>query len=192
LLHITDIAWRRINHPEEVLELGQKIKVVVTDFDEERKRISLGMKQLTPNPWVQLPDYITVGAKVKGKIVNIPDYGAFLEIMPGIEGLIHISEMSWSQHLKKVEEVVNIGDEIEAVVLSLDKEEKKMSLGIKQLTQDPWAKEGLEDKYAAGTKHVGIIKNITHFGALVELEEGIDGLLHISDLSWTKKVNHPT
>jgi len=192
LLHITDIAWRRINHPEEVLELGQKIKVVVTDFDEERKRISLGMKQLTPNPWEQLPSYIEIGAKVKGKIVNIADYGAFLEIMPGIEGLIHISEMSWSQHLKKVEEVVHIGDEIEAVVLSLDKEEKKMSLGIKQLTQDPWAKEGLEDKYAVGTKHVGTIKNITHFGALVELEEGIDGLLHISDLSWTKKINHPT
>ena len=192
LLHITDIAWRRINHPDEVLELGQKIRVVVTDFDEERKRISLGMKQLTPNPWEQLPDYIQVGAKAKGKIVNVADYGAFLEIMPGIEGLIHISEMSWSQHLKKVEEVVKIGEEIEAVVLSLDKEEKKMSLGIKQLTQDPWAQDGLEQKYAADSKHVGTVKNITHFGALVELEEGIDGLLHISDLSWTKKINHPT
>jgi small subunit ribosomal protein S1 len=192
LLHITDISWRRINHPEEVLELGQKIRVVVTDFDEERKRISLGMKQLTPNPWGELPEHIQIGAKVKGKIVNIADYGAFLEIMPGIEGLIHISEMSWSQHLKKVDEVVHIGDEIEAIVLSLDKEEKKMSLGIKQLTQDPWAKEGLEEKYAPGIKHTGTIKNITHFGALVELEEGIDGLLHISDLSWTKKVNHPT
>lgn len=192
LLHITDISWRRISHPEEVLELGQKIRVVVTDFDEEKKRISLGMKQLTPNPWGELPDYVQIGAKVKGKIVNIADYGAFLEIVPGIEGLIHISEMSWSQHLKKVEELVHIGDEIEAVVLNLDKDEKKMSLGIKQLTQDPWAKEELPEKYAPGTKHTGTVKNITHFGALVELEEGIDGLLHISDLSWTKKINHPT
>eukprot|EP01132_Coremiostelium_polycephalum_P000761 gene761-943_t len=192
LLHITDIAWRRISHPEEVLELGQKIKVVVTDFDEERKRISLGMKQLTPNPWEQLPSTLTIGAKVKGTIVNIADYGAFLEIMPGIEGLIHISEMSWSQHLKKVEDLFHVGDEVEAIVLSLDKDEKKMSLGTKQLMQDPWAKEGILEKYAANTKHVGTIKSITHFGALVELEEGIDGLLHISDLSWNKKINHPT
>jgi small subunit ribosomal protein S1 len=192
LLHITDIAWKRISHPEEVLELGQKIRVVVTDFDEERKRISLGMKQLTPNPWEQLPDHIQVGAKVKGKIVNMADYGAFLEIVPGVEGLIHISEMSWSQHLKKVEDFLHIGDEVEAVILSLDRDEKKMSLGIKQLTPDPWAQEGLEQKYAAGTKHEGMVKSITHFGALIELEAGIDGLLHISDLSWTKKINHPT
>lgn len=191
LLHITDIAWRRINHPEEVLELGQKIRVVVTDFDEERKRISLGMKQLTPNPWEQLPEYIQVGAKVKGKIVNMADYGAFLEIVPGVEGLIHISEMSWSQQLKKVEDFLHIGDEIEAIVLSLDRDEKKMSLGIKQLTPDPWAQEDLEQRYAAGTKQEGTVKSITHFGALIELEAGIDGLLHISDLSWTKKINHP-
>jgi small subunit ribosomal protein S1 len=191
LLHITDIAWRRINHPEEVLTLGQKIRVVVTDFDEERKRISLGMKQLTHNPWEELPAHLQVGAKVKGKIVNMADYGAFLEIIPGIEGLIHISEMSWSQQLKKVGDFLHIGDEVEAVVLSLDKEEKKMSLGMKQLTPDPWAEEGLEQKYTVGTKHEGVVKNTTHFGALVELQKGIDGLLHISDISWTKKINHP-
>ncbi len=191
LLHITDIAWRRINHPEELLELGQKIKVVVTDFDEEKKRISLGMKQLTPHPWESLPETLQVGAKVKGRIVNVADYGAFLEIMPGVEGLIHISEMSWSQHLKKVQDVLKVGDEVEAIVLSLDRAEKKMSLGIKQLTEDPWAKAGFQEKYAVGTKHTGIVRNIAHYGALVELEEGIDGLLHVSDLSWVRKVSHP-
>jgi small subunit ribosomal protein S1 len=191
LLHITDIAWRRISHPEEVLELGQKVKVVVTDFGEEKKRISLGMKQLTPHPWEELSDTLQVGTKVKGKIVNIADYGAFLEIMPGIEGLIHISEMSWSRHLKKVQDLLKVGDEVEAVVLSLDRDEKKMSLGIKQLTEDPWTKPDLQQKYVVGTKHTGVIRNIAHFGALIELEEGIDGLLHVSDLSWTRKINHP-
>jgi len=192
LLHITDISWQRINHPEEVLQLGQKIKVVVTDFEEERKRISLGMKQLTPNPWETMPESIEVGSKLKGKIVNIADYGAFLEIAPGIEGLIHISEISWSQHVKKVEDVLKLGDETEAVVLSLDRANKKMSLGIKQLTPDPWLQEKLEEKYVAGKKVTGIIKNIAHFGALIELEPGIDGLLHISDISWIKKINHPS
>jgi small subunit ribosomal protein S1 len=191
LLHITDIAWRRISHPEEVLELGQKVKVVVTDFGEEKKRISLGMKQLTPHPWEELSDTLQVGTKVKGKIVNIADYGAFLEIMPGIEGLIHISEMSWSRHLKKVQDLLKVGDEVEAVILSLDRDEKKMSLGIKQLTEDPWTKPDLQQKYVVGTKHTGVIRNIAHFGALIELEEGIDGLLHVSDLSWTRKINHP-
>jgi small subunit ribosomal protein S1 len=191
LLHITDIAWRRISHPEEVLELGQKIQVVVTDFDEEKKRISLGMKQLTPHPWEGLPADLQVGSKVKGKIVNIADYGAFLELMPGVEGLIHISEMSWSQHLKKVQDLLQVGDELEAVILSLDREEKKISLGIKQLAEDPWSREDLKQKYAPGTKHTGIIRNLAHFGALIELEVGIDGLLHVSDLSWTKKINHP-
>ena len=191
LLHITDIAWRRISHPEDVLELGQKVKVVVTDFDEEKKRISLGMKQLTPHPWENLPEELQVGSRVKGKIVNIADYGAFLEIMPGAEGLIHISEMSWSQHLKKVQDLLKVGDEIEAMILSLDRQDKKMSLGIKQLTEDPWAHEGLQQKYAIGTQVTGQVRNLAHFGALVELEEGIDGLLHVSDLSWTKKINHP-
>lgn len=191
LLHITDISWRRINHPGEVLELGQKVKVVVTDFDEDKKRISLGMKQLTPHPWENLPASIQVGSKVKGKIINVVDYGAFLEIIPGVEGLIHISEMLWSQYLKKVPDTLRVGDEIEAIILTINREEKKMSLGIKQLTEDPWTKEELQQKYALGTKHTGIIRNIVHFGALVELEGGIDGLLHVSDLSWTKKINHP-
>ena len=192
LLHITDISWGRIAHPEEVLELGQKVQVVVTDFNEDKKRISLGMKQLTPHPWEALPATIEVGAKVKGKVVNIADYGAFLEIMPGVEGLIHISEMSWSQYSRNIRDLIKVGDEVEAVVLTLDREEKKMSLGIKQLTGDPWARADLLEKYAVGTKHQGIIRNMTHFGGFVELEEGIDGLLHVSDLSWTQKINHPS
>jgi small subunit ribosomal protein S1 len=190
LLHITDISWGRIGHPQEVLELGQRVKVVVTDFNEDRKRISLGMKQLTPHPWEALPTTIEVGAKVSGRVVNIADYGAFLEIMPGVEGLIHISEMSWSQYPRNIRDLIKVGDAVEAVVLTLDREEKKISLGIKQLTSDPWTSTALMEKYAAGTKHQGIVRNMTHFGLFIELEEGIEGLLHVSDLSWTPKVNH--
>lgn len=192
LLHVTDIAWSRIGHPEEVLELGQKVKVVVTDFNEDKKRISLGMKQLTPHPWEALSATIEVGSKVKGKVVNLADYGAFMEIIPGVEGLVHISEMSWSQYPRNIRDLIKIGDEIEAVVLTLDREEKKMSLGIKQLTCDPWTSSDLIGKYSVGTKHQGIVRNMTHFGVFVELEEGIEGLLHVSDLSWTQKVNHPS
>ncbi|MEM7055648.1 MAG: 30S ribosomal protein S1 [Bacteroidota bacterium] len=191
LLHITDIVWHKIKHPEEVLKLGQKVKVVVIDLDEGKKRIALGMKQLTPHPWENLPAFIQIGEKVKGRITKIADYGAFMEIIPGIEGLIHVSEISWSQYSKRVQDVLRVGDEIEAVILTINREERKISLGIKQLTKDPWTKEGLQQKYAVGTKHTGIIRHITHFGALVALEEGIDGLLHISDLSWTRKINHP-
>ena len=192
LLHITDIAWGRIGHPEELLTLGQKVKVVVLGFNEDKKRISLGMKQLTEHPWEALPATVEVGATVKGKVVNIADYGAFLEIIPGVEGLLHISEMSWSQHTRNIRELVKLGDEVEAQVLTLDREEKKMSLGSKQLTRDPWIREGLLAQYAIGTKHQGIIRSITHFGVFVELEEGIEGLVHVSDLSWTQKVNHPS
>jgi len=192
LLHITDISWGRINHPEEVLNLDQKVNVVVLDFDDEKKRISLGMKQLTPHPWDSLSADMQVGSKVKGKIVNVADYGAFLEIMPGVEGLIHVSEMSWSQHLRNPQDFINIGDELEAVVLTLDRDERKMSLGIKQLTEDPWTKQDLLTKYAVGTKHKGIVRNLTNFGLFIELEEGIDGLVHVSDLSWTKKIKHPS
>jgi len=192
LLHITDISWSRIAHPEEVLELGQKVRVVVTDFNEDKKRISLGMKQLMPHPWESLPATVEVGAKVKGKVVNIADYGVFLELSPGVEGLIHISEISWSQHPQNIRETIHIGDEIEAVVLTLDREEKKMSLGIKQLTGDPWTSPNLLQKYAIATVHHGIVRNMTYFGAFIELEEGIDGLLHVSDLSWTQKVGHPS
>jgi len=192
LLHITDISWGRINHPEEVLNLDEKVNVVVLDFDDDKKRISLGMKQLTPHPWDALDKGIEVGSKVKGKIVNVADYGAFLEIMPGVEGLIHVSEMSWSQHLRNPSDFINIGDELEAVVLTLDKEERKMSLGIKQLTEDPWTKQDVLTKYAVGTKHTGIVRNLTNFGLFIELEEGIDGLVHVSDLSWTKKIKHPS
>ena len=192
LLHITDISWGRINHPEEVLDLDQKLNVVVLDFDDDKKRISLGMKQLTPHPWDSLPEDIQVGSKVKGKIVNVADYGAFLEIMPGVEGLIHVSEMSWSQHLRNPSDFIKIGDELEAVVLTLDREDRKMSLGIKQLTEDPWNKENVLTKYAVGTRHTGIVRNLTNFGLFIELEEGIDGLVHVSDLSWTKKIKHPS
>ena len=192
LLHITDISWGRINHPEEVLKLDEKVNVVVLDFDDEKKRISLGMKQLTAHPWDALSEAIEIGSKVKGKIVNVADYGAFLEIMPGVEGLIHVSEMSWSQHLRNPSDFINIGDELEAVVLTLDREERKMSLGIKQLTEDPWTKQDVLTKYAVGTKHTGVVRNLTNFGLFIELEEGIDGLVHVSDLSWTKKIKHPS
>ncbi len=192
LLHITDISWGRINHPEEVLNLDQKVNVVVLDFDDDKKRISLGMKQLTKHPWDSLPEDIQVGSRVKGKIVNVADYGAFLEIMPGVEGLIHVSEMSWSQHLRNPSDFIKIGDELEAEVLTLDREERKMSLGIKQLTKDPWTKQDILTKYAVGTKHKGIVRNLTNFGLFIELEEGIDGLVHVSDLSWTKKIKHPS
>lgn len=192
LLHITDISWGRINHPEEVLNLDEKINVVVLDFDDDKKRISLGMKQLTPHPWDSLDAKIEIGSKVKGKIVNVADYGAFLEIIPGVEGLIHVSEMSWSQHLRNPQDFINVGDELEAVVLTIDREERKMSLGIKQLTEDPWTKQDLLTKYAVGTQHKGIVRNLTNFGLFIELEEGIDGLVHVSDLSWTKKIKHPS
>jgi small subunit ribosomal protein S1 len=192
LLHITDISWGRINHPEEVLHLDQKVNVVVLDFDDEKKRISLGMKQLTSHPWDSLAADIQVGSKVKGKIVNVADYGAFLEILPGVEGLIHVSEMSWSQHLRNPQDFINVGDELEAVVLTLDRDERKMSLGIKQLTEDPWTKQDVLTKYAVGTKHKGVVRNLTNFGLFIELEEGIDGLVHVSDLSWTKKIKHPS
>ncbi|HTI61095.1 30S ribosomal protein S1 [Mucilaginibacter sp.] len=189
LLHITDISWGRIEHPREVLALDQKINVVVLDFDDEKKRIALGLKQLTPHPWQSLDENIQVGSKVKGKIVTVADYGAFLEIIPGVEGLIHVSEMSWSQNLRNPQEFLKVGDEVEAQVLTLDRDERKMSLGIKQLTPDPW--QNAADKYAVGTKHIATVKNMTNFGVFVELEDGIDGLIHISDLSWSKKVNHP-
>lgn len=189
LLHITDISWGRIEHPREVLSLDQKINVVVLDFDDEKKRIALGLKQLTSHPWQNLDDTIVVGSKVKGRIVTVADYGAFLEIIPGVEGLIHVSEMSWSQNLRNPQEFLKVGDEVEAQVLTLDREERKMSLGIKQLTPDPW--QNAADRYAVGTQHIATVKNMTNFGVFVELEDGIDGLIHISDLSWSKKVNHP-
>ncbi len=189
LLHITDISWGRIEHPEEVLKLDEKINVVVLDFDDEKKRIALGLKQLTPHPWESLDTKIEIGSKVKGKIVTVADYGAFLEIIPGVEGLIHVSEMSWSQHLRSPQEFMKVSDEMEAVILTLDREERKMSLGIKQLTPDPWV--GVADRYPVGSKQNAVVKNMTNFGVFVEIEEGIDGLIHISDLSWSKKVNHP-
>ncbi|WP_299353990.1 30S ribosomal protein S1 [Mucilaginibacter sp.] len=189
LLHITDISWGRIEHPREVLALDQKINVVVLDFDDEKKRIALGLKQLTPHPWQSLDEGIQIGSKVKGRIVTVADYGAFLEIIPGVEGLIHVSEMSWSQNLRNPQEFLKVSDEIEAQVLTLDREERKMSLGIKQLTPDPW--QNAAERYSVGTQHVATVKNMTNFGVFVELEDGIDGLIHISDLSWSKKVNHP-
>ncbi len=192
LLHITDISWGRINHPEEVLNLDDTVKIVVLDFDEDKKRISLGMKQLTEHPWDSLAKELEVGSKVKGKIVNVADYGAFLELQPGVEGLIHVSEMSWSQHLRNPQDFINIGDELEAVVLTLDRDDRKMSLGIKQLTEDPWTKQNVLTKYAVSTTHKGIVRNLTNFGLFIELEEGIDGLVHVSDLSWTKKIKHPS
>jgi small subunit ribosomal protein S1 len=192
LLHITDISWGRINHPEEVLKLDEKVNVAVLDFDDNKQRISLGMKQLTDHPWDSLESTIDVGSKVKGKIVNVADYGAFLEIIPGVEGLIHVSEMSWSQHLRNPSDFINVGDEIEAVVLTIDREERKMSVGIKQLTEDPWTKQDVLTKYAVGTDHKGTVRNLTNFGLFIELEEGIDGLVHVSDLSWTKKIKHPS
>jgi len=189
LLHITDISWGRIEHPKEVLSLDEKINVVVLDFDDEKKRIALGLKQLTPHPWESLDPNLTVGSKVKGKIVTVADYGAFLEITPGVEGLIHVSEMSWSQNLRSPQEFLKVGDEVEAEVLTLDRDERKMSLGIKQLTPDPW--KNIAERYPIGSKHKAVVKNMTNFGVFVEIEEGIDGLIHISDLSWSKKINHP-
>jgi len=192
LLHITDISWGRINHPEEVLQLDQKVQIVVLDFDDDKKRISLGMKQLTAHPWDSLAASLEVGSRVKGKIVNVADYGAFLELAAGVEGLIHVSEMSWSQHLRNPADFVKVSDEVEAVVLTLDKDDRKMSLGIKQLTEDPWTKADMNTKYAVGSKHKGVVRNLTNFGLFLELEEGIDGLVHVSDLSWTKKIKHPS
>jgi small subunit ribosomal protein S1 len=189
LLHITDISWGRIEHPKEILALDQKINVVVLDFDDEKKRIALGLKQLTPHPWQSLDTDLQIGSKVKGRIVTVADYGAFLEIIPGVEGLIHVSEMSWSQNLRSPQEFLKVGDEVEAQVLTLDRDDRKMSLGVKQLTPDPW--QHAADKYSIGTQHVATVKNMTNFGVFVELEDGIDGLIHISDLSWSKKVNHP-
>jgi small subunit ribosomal protein S1 len=189
LLHITDISWGRINHPEEVLSLDQKINVVVLDFDDDKKRISLGMKQLSEHPWDSLDATIQVGSRIKGKIVTVADYGAFLELSPGVEGLIHVSEMSWSQHLRNPSDFLKVGDEAEAVVLTFDKDERKISLGIKQLTPDPW--ETIQAKYPLGSKHKGIVKNLTSYGLFVELEEGVDGLVHVTDLSWTKRIKHP-
>lgn len=190
LLHITDMSWGRISHPREMLKLDDIINVVVLDFDDEKKRISLGLKQLTPHPWDSLSEEVQEGSVVEGKIVTVADYGAFLEIIPGVEGLIHVSEMSWSQHARNPQELLKVGDTIKAVVLSIDREEKKMSLGIKQLTPDPWLQAPV--KYAVGTKHKGIVRNTTNFGLFVELEEGVDGLIHVSDLSWTKKIKHPS
>ena len=189
LIHITDLSWGRVNHPEEIVSLDQKINVVILDFDDQKKRIALGLKQLTPHPWEALDPNLKVGDKVKGRVVVMVDYGAFVEIAPGVEGLIHVSEMSWSQHLRSAQEFMKVGDEVEAVILTLDREERKMSLGIKQLTPDPW--ENIETKYPVGTKCTAKVRNFTNFGVFVEIEEGIDGLIHISDLSWTKKVKHP-
>ena len=189
LIHITDLSWGRVNHPEEIVALDQKINVVILDFDDAKKRIALGLKQLTPHPWEALDQNLKVGDKVKGRVVVMADYGAFVEIAPGVEGLIHVSEMSWSQHLRSAQEFMKVGDEVEAVILTLDREERKMSLGIKQLTPDPW--ENIETKYPVGTKCTAKVRNFTNFGIFVEIEEGIDGLIHISDLSWTKKVKHP-
>ncbi|MFC5283901.1 30S ribosomal protein S1 [Pedobacter alpinus] len=189
LLHITDISWGRIEHPREVLSLDEKVNVVVLDFDDEKKRIALGLKQLSAHPWESLDTELAIGTKVKGKIVTVADYGAFLEIIPGVEGLIHVSEMSWSQNLRNPQEFMKTGDEVEAIVLTLDRDERKMSLGIKQLTPDPWEKAA--ERYPIGSKHKAAVKNMTNFGVFVEIEEGIDGLIHISDLSWSKKVNHP-
>ena len=190
LIHITDLSWGRVSDPHEVVALDQKINVVILDFDDEKKRIALGLKQLTPHPWDALDANLKVGDHVKGKVVVIADYGAFVEIAPGVEGLIHVSEMSWSQHLRSAQEFMHVGDEVEAVVLTLDREERKMSLGIKQLKEDPW--ENIESKYPVGSKHTAKVRNFTNFGIFVELEEGVDGLIHISDLSWTKKVKHPS
>ena len=189
LIHITDLSWGRVNHPNEIVQLDQKLNVVILDFDDEKKRIALGLKQLTPHPWDALDPNLKVGDKVKGKVVVMADYGAFVEIAPGVEGLIHVSEMSWSQHLRSAQDFLKVGDEVEAVVLTLDREERKMSLGIKQLKPDPW--QNIEEKYGVGTKHTAIVRNFTNFGVFVEIEEGVDGLIHISDLSWTKKIKHP-
>ena len=190
LIHITDLSWGRVDDPRKVVELDQKINVVILDFNDEKNRIALGLKQLTPHPWDALDSELKVGDRVKGKVVVIADYGAYVEIQPGVEGLIHVSEMSWSQHLRSAQDFLKVGDEVEAVILTLDREERKMSLGIKQLREDPW--EAIEVKYPVGSKHTAKVRNFTNFGVFVELEEGVDGLIHISDLSWTKKVKHPS
>ena len=190
LIHITDLSWGRVSDPKEIVELDQKINVVILDFDDEKKRIALGLKQLTPHPWDALDKNLKVGDHVKGKVVVMADYGAFIEIAPGVEGLIHVSEMSWSQHLRSAQDFMKVGDEVEAVILTLDREERKMSLGIKQLKDDPW--ENIEEKYPVGSKHTAKVRNFTNFGIFVEIEEGVDGLIHISDLSWTKKIKHPS
>jgi small subunit ribosomal protein S1 len=189
LIHITDLSWGRINHPEEIVQLDQKLQVVILDFDDEKKRIALGLKQLTPHPWDSLDAGLKVGDKVKGRVVVMADYGAFIEITTGVEGLIHVSEMSWSQHLRSAQEFLKVGDEVEAVILTLDREERKMSLGIKQLKTDPWEK--IEEKYQLGSRHTSKVRNFTNFGVFVEIEEGVDGLIHISDLSWARKIKHP-
>jgi len=189
LIHITDLSWGRVNHPEEIVELDQKLNVVILDFDDDKKRIALGLKQLTPHPWDSLDESMKVGDQVKGRVVVMADYGAFVEIAPGVEGLIHVSEMSWSQHLRSAQEFMKVGDEVDAVILTLDREERKMSLGMKQLKPDPWGK--IDEKYGVGTKHTAKVRNFTNFGVFVEIEEGVDGLIHISDLSWTKKIKHP-
>ena len=190
LIHITDLSWGRVSHPEEIVALDQKLNVVILDFDDEKKRIALGLKQLSAHPWDALSAELKVGDKVKGKVVVMADYGAFVEIAPGVEGLIHVSEMSWSQHLRSAQDFLKVGDEVETVILTLDRDERKMSLGIKQLKSDPW--DNIETRYALGTKHVAKVRNFTNFGVFVEIEEGVDGLIHISDLSWTKKVKHPS
>ncbi|MDD4822095.1 MAG: 30S ribosomal protein S1 [Bacteroidales bacterium] len=190
LIHITDLSWGRVSHPGEVVQLDQKLNVVILDFNDDKNRIALGLKQLTPHPWDALSADMKVGDRVKGKVVVMADYGAFIEIAPGVEGLIHVSEMSWSQHLRSAQDFMNVGDEVEAVILTLDREERKMSLGIKQLKPDPW--ENFDTKYAVGTKHHAKVRNFTNFGVFVEIEEGVDGLIHISDLSWTKKIKHPS
>jgi len=189
LIHITDLSWGRVNHPEEIVQLDQKLNVVILDFDDDKKRIALGLKQLTPHPWDSVDPDLKVGDKVKGKVVVMADYGAFIEIAAGVEGLIHVSEMSWSQHLRSAQEFLKVGDEVEAVILTLDRTERKMSLGIKQLKPDPW--QNIEEKYTVGSKHTAKIRNFTNFGVFVEIEEGVDGLIHISDLSWTRKIKHP-
>jgi small subunit ribosomal protein S1 len=190
LIHITDLSWGRINHPEEVVKLDEKIQVVILDFDEGKKRIALGLKQLTPHPWDKVDSNLQVGDKVKGKVVVIADYGAFIEIEPGFEGLVHVSEMSWSQHLRSAQDFLKVGEDVECLVLSIDREERKMSLGIKQLMPDPWSE--IESKYPVNSKHTAKVRNFTNFGVFVELEEGVDGLIHISDLSWNKKIKHPS
>jgi small subunit ribosomal protein S1 len=189
LIHITDLSWGRVNHPEEIVQLDQKLNVVILDFDDDKKRIALGLKQLTPHPWDSVDPDMKIGDKVKGKVVVMADYGAFVEIAPGVEGLIHVSEMSWSQHLRSAQEFMKVGDEVEAVILTLDRSERKMSLGIKQLKPDPW--QNIDEKYSVGSKHTAKVRNFTNFGVFVEIEEGVDGLIHISDLSWTKKIKHP-
>jgi small subunit ribosomal protein S1 len=190
LVHITDLSWGRVSDPHEVVELDQDIKVVIIDFDDEKKRIALGIKQLMPHPWDNLDPNLKVGDHIKGRVVVMADYGAFVEVQPGVEGLIHVSEMSWSQHLRSAQDFLKAGDEVEAVILTLDREERKMSLGLKQLKNDPW--ENIEQKYAIGSRHTAKVRNFTHFGVFVEIEEGVDGLIHISDLSWTKKIKHPS